>query len=103
MATTKKKTKKRPIPKAATLRKEFVLCGKKGCSKPHGPYWFAFWRDGDKMRKRYIGKKIPSTLRTQANRRVTIGTERKPQRKKQATHLRGWGMRAHEKAKRRKK
>ena len=43
-----------------TLRQETVRCGKKGCTRcPHGPYWYAYWREGGKMRSRYVGKELP--------------------------------------------
>jgi len=35
-----------------------VLCGKKGCNKLHGPYWYAFWTSGGRVRSVYIGKKF---------------------------------------------
>lgn len=44
-----------------TFRQEYVRCGKRGCkSCPHGPYWYAYWREGGKLRKRYIGKTLPT-------------------------------------------
>jgi len=43
-----------------TFRREYVRCGKPGCRKcPHGPYWYAYWREGKKTRKRYLGKTLP--------------------------------------------
>lgn len=43
-----------------TFRQEYVRCGKKGCKKcPHGPYWYAYWREGKRLRKRYVGKERP--------------------------------------------
>jgi len=39
------------------LREQWVRCGKEACSKwPHGPYWYAFWREDGKRRSRYVGK-----------------------------------------------
>lgn len=35
-----------------------VLCGKPGCQRHHGPYWYAFWTQGNKVRTVYIGKKF---------------------------------------------
>ncbi len=41
-----------------------IRCGKPKCGKcaakgpGHGPYWYAFWKDGDRVRSRYIGKKL---------------------------------------------
>lgn len=47
---------------AVTLRQEHVKCGKPGCTKcPHGPYWYAYWREGGRTRSRYVGKELPSS------------------------------------------
>jgi hypothetical protein len=43
-----------------TYRLETVRCGKSGCkSCPHGPYWYAYYREGSKLRSRYIGRELP--------------------------------------------
>jgi hypothetical protein len=43
-----------------TFRQETVKCGKQGCTRcPHGPYWYAYWREGGKTRSRYVGKNLP--------------------------------------------
>jgi hypothetical protein len=43
-----------------TFRQETVRCGKEGCTKcPHGPYWYAYWREGGRTRSRYVGKELP--------------------------------------------
>lgn len=39
-----------------TYERKAVLCGKKGCAKLHGPYWYAYWTAGGKVRSVYIGK-----------------------------------------------
>jgi hypothetical protein len=39
-----------------TYERKAVLCGKKGCAKLHGPYWYAFWSAGGRVRSVYIGK-----------------------------------------------
>ena len=41
-----------------TYERKAVLCGKKGCAKLHGPYWYAFWSTGGRVRSVYIGKKF---------------------------------------------
>jgi hypothetical protein len=33
-----------------------VLCGKPGCTRHHGPYWYAYWTQGGRVRTVYIGK-----------------------------------------------
>lgn len=40
---------------------QFRKCGNKNCqcrrkNIEHGPYWYAFWREGDKNKSQYIGK-----------------------------------------------
>ena len=43
-----------------TYRLEHVRCGKRGCTRcPHGPYWYAYWREDGRLRSRYIGKTLP--------------------------------------------
>jgi hypothetical protein len=43
-----------------TYRLEPVRCGKSGCGRcPHGPYWYAYWREDGRLRSRYIGKTLP--------------------------------------------
>ncbi|MBD0335443.1 MAG: hypothetical protein ICV62_08140 [Cyanobacteria bacterium Co-bin13] len=43
---------------------EGVKCGKENCrcasGKLHGPYWYEYWREGSRVRKRYHGKQIRS-------------------------------------------
>lgn len=48
-----------------TYRLEHVRCGKTGCTRcPHGPYWYAYWREGGRLRSRYIGKSLPEDVAT---------------------------------------
>lgn len=43
-----------------SYRLEPVRCGKAGCTRcPHGPYWYAYWREEGRLRSRYIGKTLP--------------------------------------------
>lgn len=43
-----------------TYRSEYIRCGKAGCRKcPHGPYWYAYWKESGKTRKKYCGKTRP--------------------------------------------
>jgi hypothetical protein len=43
-----------------TYRQERVRCGRPNCGRcPHGPYWYAYWREGGRLRSRYIGKELP--------------------------------------------
>jgi hypothetical protein len=45
------------LPENATIRKEYVKCGKPCCLWEHGPYYYAYWRDSNakKLKKKYIG------------------------------------------------
>ncbi|MGH2739954.1 MAG: hypothetical protein ACRDH6_05665 [Actinomycetota bacterium] len=44
-----------------TFRQETVKCGRANCTRcPHGPYWYAYWREGGRLRSRYIGKELPA-------------------------------------------
>ena len=43
------------IPENATIRKEYVKCGKTLCyHRKHGPYYYAYWKDPEtkKLRKK---------------------------------------------------
>ena len=49
---------------SAHYRQQYVRCGKQSCSRctdgqGHGPYWYAVWREKDRVRTRYIGKTLP--------------------------------------------
>ena len=45
-----------------SYRQQHVKCGKVGCTRcPHGPYWYGYWREGGRLRSRYIGKDLPAT------------------------------------------
>jgi hypothetical protein len=45
----------RAIPPHAGFRRQWIDCGKPKCRKLHGPYWYAFWKDGRKERSAYVG------------------------------------------------
>ena len=49
------------IPENATIRKEYIKCGKQFCEQKHGPYYYAYWKDPEskKLKKKYIGNHIP--------------------------------------------
>lgn len=47
------------LPPTLTYRQEHVRCGKHGCATcPHGPYWYAYWKEDGRTRKRYIGRTL---------------------------------------------
>ena len=44
------------IPDNASVREEFIKCGKISCSScPHGPYYYAYWKNNGKLKKKYVG------------------------------------------------
>ncbi len=51
-----------------TYSQQYRRCGKVGCSlcvrgaPGHGPYWYAFWREGGRRHSRYLGKQAPSEV-----------------------------------------
>jgi hypothetical protein len=53
------------IPDNATIREEFIKCGKDSCNNClHGPYFYAYWKDKtkdnkSKLRKKYLGTSDP--------------------------------------------
>jgi hypothetical protein len=56
------KDNKYEIPENATIRQEHVRCGNPDCQQLHGPYLYAYWKDGKTLQKRYIGKTIGDLL-----------------------------------------
>jgi len=47
-----------------TYQLQYRKCGKSSCSTcrtgtGHGPYWYAYWREGSRLRSGYIGKVHP--------------------------------------------
>lgn len=48
------------LPPTLSYRQEHVRCGKAGCRTcPHGPYWYAYWKEDGRTRKRYVGRQLP--------------------------------------------
>lgn len=59
--TTSKKNYKH-VPSNATIREEYIKCGKSCLMCPHGPYYYAYWKDDyDKLGKKYIGTRHDET------------------------------------------
>lgn len=47
-----------------TYQLQYRKCGKASCStcrngQGHGPYWYAYWREGSRLRSGYVGKVHP--------------------------------------------
>ena len=50
-----------------TYQLQYRKCGKPSCKtcregKGHGPYWYAYWREGSRLRSGYIGKTPPVAI-----------------------------------------
>jgi hypothetical protein len=50
-----------------TYQLQYRKCGKPTCGTckrgpGHGPYWYAYWREGNKLRSGYIGKTQPTGI-----------------------------------------
>jgi hypothetical protein len=57
-----------PSDQHITYQLQYRKCGKVSCStcrngQGHGPYWYAYWREGSRLRSGYIGKVHPSLQR----------------------------------------
>jgi hypothetical protein len=53
-----------PTDQHITYQLQYRKCGKPSCSTckngvGHGPYWYAYWREGTRLRSGYIGKVAP--------------------------------------------
>ncbi len=62
------KERLKSIPDNSIIREEFTKCGKDACNLcPHGPYFYAYWKDKtkynkSKLRKKYLGATISQAL-----------------------------------------
>ena len=61
----------REIPKQANVTYQFQRrkCGRDKCkvciqSDGHGPYWYAYWRNGKRLVSAYVGKVKPAHVQT---------------------------------------
>ena len=53
-----------PSDQHITYQLQYRKCGKTSCStcrngQGHGPYWYAYWREGSRLRSGYVGKIHP--------------------------------------------
>jgi hypothetical protein len=62
-----------------TFRYETVRCGKANCTRcPHGPYWYAYWKENGRTRSRYVGRSLPDKARQIYEAKQQARLERKP-------------------------
>ncbi len=50
-----------PSDQHITYQLQYRKCGKPSCStcrdgQGHGPYWYAYWRQGSRLKSGYVGK-----------------------------------------------
>ncbi len=69
-----------PIDQHITYQLQYRKCGKPTCSTcksgvGHGPYWYAYWRDGARLRSGYIGKIQPTAMSAAGVARAEAHTE----------------------------
>ncbi len=65
-----------PSDQHITYQLQYRKCGKVTCStcrdgRGHGPYWYAYWREGTRLRSGYIGKIHPAHVHTSASSNMT--------------------------------
>jgi hypothetical protein len=58
-----------PSDQHITYQLQYRKCGKTSCStcrngQGHGPYWYAYWREGSRLRSGYVGKIHPHLQNT---------------------------------------
>lgn len=51
------------VPSGVSYRQASVRCGKDCAACPHGPYWYAHWREDGRARSQYIGRELPVEVR----------------------------------------
>ena len=55
------------VPAKATIREEYVKCKKFHCMMcAHGPYYYAYWKENWKLKKKYIVTKYDKTWRKES-------------------------------------
>lgn len=61
-----------------TFRYETVRCGKANCTRcPHGPYWYAYWKEAGRTRSRYVGRALPQRARDIHEQKLRAKLEKK--------------------------
>lgn len=48
---------------AVDYRQQYVRCGRRCKACPHGPYWYAYWKEDGRSRSQYIGRELPADIR----------------------------------------
>ena len=67
-----------PLPKMlpGAVLPQWVHCGKLACrcarGRPHGPYFYRFWREGGRLRKEYVRPEDLERVRAQCGARLEV-------------------------------
>lgn len=66
--------KYKSVPSYATIKEERIKCGKSCLLCPHGPYYYAYWKDdGGKLKKKYIGTRYDESWKNPRKDRNKAG------------------------------
>lgn len=62
-----------------TYQLQYRKCGKTSCSTcrngpGHGPYWYAYWREGSRLRSGYVGKVHPQLQQQSSDQQAEKNT-----------------------------
>lgn len=62
-----------PVEQTYAFERRYIKCGRDNCVRcPHGPYFYAFWRKGSRMRNRYIGRYLPTRAKVMQNKKKPL-------------------------------
>ena len=61
------------IPSNATIKEERIKCGKSCLMCPHGPYYYAYWKEDGKLKKKYIGSRYDESWKIPVKKRNKTG------------------------------
>lgn len=48
---------------SVSYQQQHIRCGRSCGSCPHGPYWYAYWKEDGRSRSQYIGRHLPADIR----------------------------------------
>ena len=78
--TESKQPKTLPKTLPGAVCRQWVSCGKGGCScvhgKLHSPYFYRFWREGGRLRKEYVKRVDADEVAARCQARRQLRTER---------------------------
>jgi hypothetical protein len=61
------------VPTNSTIKEERIKCGKSCLMCPHGPYYYAYWKDdAGKLKKKYIGTRYDELWKKPEKKRNNV-------------------------------